>query len=203
MKRYWIAAWRFSPAGKRCLPPAPRPWPAICPRRHRCPDRRSRLRSTSPPQRQATIGVGSMPASISAAASAAAERANRARVAVSARAAFWPAPTSALISRAVAFCLASRATSTGSFSTALPIPTFARDSRKAAPKTAVGLACQTQSGWLGTARVRVGYAFDQLLVYVTGGGAFGNVQTSLNCLGEQNTMEFGWTVASRPRMRHQ
>jgi outer membrane immunogenic protein len=66
----------------------------------------------------------------------------------------------------------------------------------AASKTAAGLACQTRSDWLGTARVRVGYAFDQLLVYVTGGGAFGNVQTRLNGLGEQNTVEFGWTAGA-------
>jgi hypothetical protein len=41
-------------------------------------------------------------------------------------------------------------------------------------------ACQTKSNLLGTARGRVGYAFDRTLIYVTGGAAFAPVQTGLN-----------------------
>ena len=43
-----------------------------------------------------------------------------------------------------------------------------------------GAACETKNNVLGTARARVGYAADRTLIYVTGGAAFGNVQTGLN-----------------------
>ena len=36
--------------------------------------------------------------------------------------------------------------------------------------------CTVQTSWFGTARGRVGYAFDRALFYVTAGGAFGDVQ---------------------------
>ena len=42
----------------------------------------------------------------------------------------------------------------------------------------VGGGCTTQNNWLGTARGRVGYAFDRWLPYLTGGAAFGDVQAS-------------------------
>jgi outer membrane immunogenic protein len=38
------------------------------------------------------------------------------------------------------------------------------------------LSCQTTNDWLGTARGRIGYAFNQVLPYVTGGAAFGNLR---------------------------
>ena len=42
------------------------------------------------------------------------------------------------------------------------------------------VSCQTQSQWLATVRGRVGYAFDRIFLYGTGGAAFGNIQTGLN-----------------------
>ena len=42
---------------------------------------------------------------------------------------------------------------------------------------APGATCQTKSTWLGTARARVGYAFDRLLVFGSGGAAFGGLTT--------------------------
>jgi len=39
--------------------------------------------------------------------------------------------------------------------------------------------CQTQSEWLGTVRGRAGYAVNSVLIYGTGGAAFGNIQTGL------------------------
>lgn len=41
-------------------------------------------------------------------------------------------------------------------------------------------ACETKNDWLGTVRARAGYALDRLLIFVTGGAAFGGVQTGLN-----------------------
>ncbi len=41
-----------------------------------------------------------------------------------------------------------------------------------------GTACETANTWLGTARGRIGYAFDRFLPFVSGGAAFGNVKIS-------------------------
>src|SRR5262249_20402438 len=42
----------------------------------------------------------------------------------------------------------------------------------------VGGGCSTKNTWLGTARGRVGYAFDRIMPYVTGGAAFGDVEAT-------------------------
>jgi outer membrane immunogenic protein len=47
-----------------------------------------------------------------------------------------------------------------------------------------------QSSWLGTARGRAGYAWDHLLLFATGGGAFAGASVS----GVGNTTMIGWTV---------
>jgi outer membrane immunogenic protein len=58
-------------------------------------------------------------------------------------------------------------------------------------------ACETKNNWLGTARVRVGYAFDRLLVFVTGGAAFGGIQTGLNPPATFDTgAHVGWTAGA-------
>ena len=58
-------------------------------------------------------------------------------------------------------------------------------------------SCQTQSEWLATVRGRVGYALDRTLLYVTGGAAFGNIQTGLNPPATyDNSVETGWTVGA-------
>jgi opacity protein-like surface antigen len=72
-------------------------------------------------------------------------------------------------------------------------------------------ACQTKSNLLGTARARVGYAFDRTLIYVTGGTAFAPVQPALvrrrlstqqrNSAGPQapaSSSHFSGTGAPRP-----
>ncbi|MEJ0052601.1 MAG: outer membrane protein [Methylovirgula sp.] len=43
-------------------------------------------------------------------------------------------------------------------------------------------------------RGRVGYAFDRVLIYATGGGAYGNFHTSYNGVDAFNTGRIGWTV---------
>jgi outer membrane immunogenic protein len=50
----------------------------------------------------------------------------------------------------------------------------------AALGAAAGTACQTKSGWLSTARARVGYAFDRVLVFGTAGAAVADFRVGLN-----------------------
>jgi outer membrane immunogenic protein len=55
---------------------------------------------------------------------------------------------------------------------------------------------KTSSTWLGTGRGRLGYAFDRILLYGTGGGAFGNVTASTpgSGFGNNSSTDFGWTA---------
>jgi outer membrane immunogenic protein len=58
-----------------------------------------------------------------------------------------------------------------------------------------GANCVTENTGIGTARVRLGYAFDRVLVYGTGGGALGNIRTGFNPPGNfDQTITFGWTA---------
>ena len=56
--------------------------------------------------------------------------------------------------------------------------------------------CETKSNWLGTARARVGYAFDRVLFYGTGGAAFGNIQAGPNGGTLSSATEYGWTAGA-------
>ena len=58
------------------------------------------------------------------------------------------------------------------------------------------LARKTQSNWLGTLRVRTGWAWDRVLLYGTVGLAGANVQTGLTGLPPQTNVEFGWTAGA-------
>ena len=58
-------------------------------------------------------------------------------------------------------------------------------------------ACETKNSFLGTARVRVGYAAERTLIYVTGGAAFGNIQTGLNPPATfDSTTRAGWAAGA-------
>jgi outer membrane immunogenic protein len=61
---------------------------------------------------------------------------------------------------------------------------------------AAGTTCQTRSGWLSTARARVGYIFDRVLVFGTGGFAIADVRAALNPQAASVTLgpEVGWTA---------
>lgn len=60
---------------------------------------------------------------------------------------------------------------------------------------AAGLSCQSQSDWIGTARLRLGLAANRLLFFATGGGAMGDVRTGLSTLQLLNSSgQVGWTV---------
>ena len=61
--------------------------------------------------------------------------------------------------------------------------------------------CDTKLRWLGTARGRLGIAVDRLLPYVTGGAAFGNLEStegssSSLLFGSGNSTRFGWTAGA-------
>ncbi len=61
----------------------------------------------------------------------------------------------------------------------------------------VAAACETKNSFLGTARARVGYTADRTLIYVTGGAAFGNIQTGLNPPATFNsTTRVGWAAGA-------
>ncbi len=57
-----------------------------------------------------------------------------------------------------------------------------------------GLNCETRNTWLGTARGRVGYAFDRFMPYVTGGLAVGGVKNSISGFGDQSTTKAGYAL---------
>jgi outer membrane immunogenic protein len=69
-----------------------------------------------------------------------------------------------------------------------------------APTGGFTTSCQTQDSWLGTARLRVGYAFDRYLFFGTGGAAAGNIQAVLtngstaSITVFDSTVKAGWTL---------
>jgi outer membrane immunogenic protein len=56
------------------------------------------------------------------------------------------------------------------------------------------IACETRNDWLGTIRGRIGYAFDRVLPYVTGGVAFGNIKADRAGFAGVDENNAGWTV---------
>lgn len=53
--------------------------------------------------------------------------------------------------------------------------------------------CQTTQSWIGTGRGRAGVAFDRLLVYGTGGAAYGNIKASPVAGFTDTSNNWGWT----------
>ena len=53
--------------------------------------------------------------------------------------------------------------------------------------------CQTGNTWLSTLRGRMGYAADRVLLYLTAGGVFGNIQTTISGVTTTRTQS-GWTA---------
>ena len=54
--------------------------------------------------------------------------------------------------------------------------------------------CRTSNSWLGTARGRIGVAWDRFLPYVTGGVAFGDIGGSRPTVGGVSRTSAGWTA---------
>jgi outer membrane immunogenic protein len=55
-------------------------------------------------------------------------------------------------------------------------------------------SCETKNQWLGTARGRIGYAFDRFMPFVTGGLAVGDIKSTVGGVGSSDTTKAGWTV---------
>jgi outer membrane immunogenic protein len=61
----------------------------------------------------------------------------------------------------------------------------------------ITVSSEAKIPWFGTARGRVGYAFDSFMVYATGGAAWTNFKASASALGltvSTETTKAGWTV---------
>jgi outer membrane immunogenic protein len=57
-----------------------------------------------------------------------------------------------------------------------------------------GAGCETRNSWLGTTRLRVGYAWDRWMPYFTGGAAYGNIKMlPLGGTSQSNT-KVGWAL---------
>jgi outer membrane immunogenic protein len=57
--------------------------------------------------------------------------------------------------------------------------------------------CETKNHWLGTARGRLGYAMGatgNILPYITGGLAFGDIENSVTGVGTVSDTKAGWTL---------
>jgi len=64
-----------------------------------------------------------------------------------------------------------------------------------------GAACTGELNWLGTVRARAGVAFDSILIFATGGVAFGGINASVSpaqagTTGSYSTTAWGWTVGA-------
>ena len=60
----------------------------------------------------------------------------------------------------------------------------------------LGFTCFTDIRTLSTSRVRLGYAMDRSLVYVTGGLAYGNVRAGIRDAVDDDETRFGWTLGA-------
>lgn len=65
---------------------------------------------------------------------------------------------------------------------------------KGSTATACAPNCETKNNWLATGRVRVGYAFDRALPYLTGGVAAGNIRAGFAGSPTDNITKVGWTA---------
>ena len=55
-------------------------------------------------------------------------------------------------------------------------------------------SCESSNSWLGTARGRIGYAFDRVMPFVTGGAAFGDVKFKPTGFTGSDDTKVGWTL---------
>lgn len=63
----------------------------------------------------------------------------------------------------------------------------------------IPVTVKNELNWFGTARVRAGYAFDNVLIYGTGGLAYGQVKTKVSTGGTNlsgSETKFGWALGA-------
>ena len=58
------------------------------------------------------------------------------------------------------------------------------------------LGCKTSNSWLSTVRGRVGYGFDRIMPYLTGGLAFGDIVARTPLSPGNSSTNVGWTVGA-------
>ena len=56
--------------------------------------------------------------------------------------------------------------------------------------------CETRNNWLSTVRGRLGYAFDRVMPYVTGGLAVGDIEANPTGFAGVSDTQAGWTVGA-------
>src|SRR5258706_9619329 len=59
------------------------------------------------------------------------------------------------------------------------------------------LGCTTSNNWLATVRGRIGYAFDRIMPYFTGGLAVGDIKAATPFFAGKSETNAGWTVGGR------
>jgi|SRR5665213_629712 len=60
--------------------------------------------------------------------------------------------------------------------------------------TCGAFGCETRNTWLGTARGRIGYAFANVMPYVTGGLAYGGVKNTVVGIGDTTSTKAGYAL---------
>jgi len=68
------------------------------------------------------------------------------------------------------------------------------DGSATSPGCPVG--CSASDSWLSTARGRVGYSFDRMMPYVTGGLAVGDIRAATPGLAGGDSVNAGWTLGA-------
>ncbi len=58
------------------------------------------------------------------------------------------------------------------------------------------LGCETRNSWLATVRGRLGYAFDRVMPYVTGGLAVGDIRTTVGGFAGERQTNAGFAVGA-------
>ena len=60
----------------------------------------------------------------------------------------------------------------------------------------VATRAEFKNEWQGSTRARFGYAFDNILPYITGGVAYGNEKVSIAGVGSKTSTRVGWTAGA-------
>jgi outer membrane immunogenic protein len=59
-----------------------------------------------------------------------------------------------------------------------------------------GFACDTKNNFFGTFRGRVGYAWDRVMPYITGGLAYGDIEVTRTAFTGVSDTNAGWTIGA-------